>query len=205
VAPGWLEALRASLDDSDVAICRIDTKKLNAYSWVSRIDLNDEDTKGELETLEDHRAPYPPNLIMVRGWGFAIRRDFHDAIHGFDETLMAGEDLDYGFRAQIAGAKPAFAYDALLYYRFRPQFKAMIKQWRNYGKYTVLMRKKYHPKESGFGFGRSWAIYFLGWLKLFLWLLKTRSKEEFALVMRNSAFRLGTLEGCLQYGLNPHE
>lgn len=205
VAPGWLAALRANLDDSDLAVCRIDTRELNKESWVSRLDWKDGDTAVAPETLEDHRASYPPHLILVRGWGFAIKREFHEAINGFDETLMAGEDLDYGFRAQLAGARASFAYDALLYYRYRPQFWAMIKQWQNYGKYTVLLRKKYQPEESNAGFWRPWARYFLEWAKLFWWLLKTRQKEEFALVMRNGAFRIGTLQGCLQYHLNPHE
>lgn len=205
VTPGWLEALRASLEESDIALCRIDTRKLNAASWVSRLEWIDDNRGGEEETLEDHRAPFPPNLIMFRGRGFAIKREFHEAINGFDETMIAGEDLDYGYRAQMAGAKPGLAYDALLYYRFRPQFKAMINQWRNYGKYAVLLRKKYQTEQLGIGFWRSWATYFLGWSRLILWLLKTRDKEEFALVMRNSAFRLGIFEGCVQYRLNPFE
>ncbi|MCB9420728.1 MAG: glycosyltransferase [Ardenticatenaceae bacterium] len=205
VAPGWLAALRSSLDEFDLAVCRIDTKELNQETWVSRLEWGEDDTAVALETLEDHRASYPPHLILVRGWGFAIKREFHEAIHGFDETMTAGEDLDYGFRAQIAGARPTLAYDALLYYRYRPQFKAMMKQWQNYGKHTVLLRKKYEPKEASVGFWRSWTKYFVGWAKLIWWLLKTRKKEEFALVMRNGAFRIGTLQGCLQYRLNPHE
>lgn len=205
VAPGWLPALVAGLEEADLAICRIDTKKLNQESWVSRSEWQEGDTAVSPETLEDHRAPYPPHLILVRGWGFAIKRQFHEAVNGFDETLMAGEDLDYGFRAQIAGARPCLAYNALLYYRHRPHFRAMMSQWRTYGKYTVLLRKKYQPSGSTPGFWRSWAIYFFGWTRLLWWLLKTRRKEEFGVVMRNIAFRFGTLQGCLQYHLNPYE
>ncbi|MBK8988836.1 MAG: glycosyltransferase [Chloroflexi bacterium] len=205
VAPGWLAALLTSLEDADVVICRIDREKLNQQSWISRDIWQNKDRAAARETLEDNRAPYPPHLILVRGWSFAIKRSFHEAINGFDETLIAGEDLDYGFRAQLAGARPSFAYDAVLYYRHRPQFRTMMSQWRTYGKYTILLRKKYQPPEADTGFWHSWAVYFYGWARLLWWLLKTRRKEEFALVMRNIAFRFGTFQGCVKYHLNPYE
>lgn len=55
---------------------------------------------------------------MVGGNNLGIKRSLHDAIGGFDESILLLEDVDYCWRIQEAGMKLHYAPDALLHFRF---------------------------------------------------------------------------------------
>ncbi|WP_017296726.1 glycosyltransferase family 2 protein [Nodosilinea nodulosa] len=100
----WVEALgRAFVDHSFLACC-IDHKKLNKNG------VNTPENQG----LQKFRTPFYP---FAGGCALAIRKDVHDAVGGFDETIPHLEDADYCIRVQMAGHTLVFVPDAVVHYR----------------------------------------------------------------------------------------
>lgn len=67
----------------------------------------------EDEGQYDHAA----NIFSGSGGGSAFRRDLWQALGGFDEEFwMYLEDVDFGFRAQLAGLRAVFAPNARIYH-----------------------------------------------------------------------------------------
>src|SRR6185503_5469794 len=89
------------------------------------------------------RVDYPPHLNHASGATLGITRAAHEAIGGFDEGLPYLEDTDYCFRAQLSGIPLQFLPDAVVHYRFRDRQQALFNQARHWGKYNVLMYKRY--------------------------------------------------------------
>lgn len=205
VTDGWLQTLVSGLEEGDLAIGRISHKKLNKHSWLEAFDIDSDDYQDEDIKEEDHRASFPPYLMMVRGWGFAIKRPVFEQVGGFDEELMAAEDLDFGFKAQLAGAKVKFLPDALLHYRMRSTPEAMKKQWYAYGFYTSLMMKKYSSSRVNQEYFRKWGNHLLGWIQLCVWRIRIKEKWEVGLFTRNLAYRHGMLRGSIKFRVPPQE
>ncbi|MDJ0751998.1 MAG: glycosyltransferase [Ardenticatenaceae bacterium] len=199
----WLKLIVQALQDHDIAIGRIEFKKLNHDSWLQKFDMNHLAYEDEDVNEEDHQAPYPPYFMMVRGWGLGIQREYHEKIGGFDETLIAAEDLDYGFKAQQAGARVKFVKDAVLHYRLRATVDEMKKQWFNYGKYSALLETRYNPSTRGKESMVRWYIHIKGWVQLLLWRMRIKEKWEMGLYTRNYAFQQGILAGSLKYKVPP--
>lgn len=203
VGRDWLPKIVAGLADADLAIGRIEHKRLNKDSWLAEFSIDSNNFEDDDLEVEDHRAPFPPYLMMVRGWGFAIRREIHEKIEGFDEELMAAEDIDYGFRAQLAGATVNFVQDAVLHYRLRPTTEKMKAQWYNYGYFTALMRKRYSDDPIYGDFVSKWLKHILGWVQLLIWRIRIKELWEVGLFTRNLAFRRGILAGSIKFRVPP--
>ncbi|HYO15665.1 MAG TPA: glycosyltransferase [Thermoanaerobaculia bacterium] len=191
VAPGWLAALGRALGRHDFVACRYDTEKLNP-AWVRRTHLNPQ--KDGLTAYD-----YPAYLPHAGGGGLAVRRHVHEAVGGFDESMPALEDTDYCWRIQRAGYGFAFVPDAVVHIRHKADLRSLFRQGRTYGRYNVLIYKKYRP----LGMPRlGWVPGLLRWGKLvFKTPLMLATREGRARWLWQLGWRLGRVEGCVRYGV----
>ncbi|MBD2232356.1 glycosyltransferase family 2 protein [Phormidium tenue] len=105
VGEGWLEALGKAFADHSFLACRLDYEKLN----------NDTANTAQTDGLQTFRTPFYP---FAGGCGLAVRKDIHEAVGGFDETIPHLEDADYCIRVQMAGHPLVFVPDAVVHYRY---------------------------------------------------------------------------------------
>lgn len=189
VAPGWLAAMGRALAVHDFVACRYDNEKLNPIE-VRRTHLNPQ--KDGLT-----RYDYPDFLPHAGGGGLGVRRQVHEAMGGFDETLPALEDTDYCWRIQLAGHSFHFVPDAVVYIRHRHDLGSIYRQGVSYGKHNVLIYKRYR----GRGMPRlGWTPGLLRWGKLILRTpLMVLTREGRARWLWQLGWRVGRLKGCFEY------
>jgi GT2 family glycosyltransferase len=138
MADGWLAAMGRALADHELVAGRLEHEQLNE-PWALEV-------RGRPQ--EDGLSHWGFGTHLPFGFGCAlgIRRELHEAIGGFDETMVpAGEDVDYCWRAQYEGAQLQFVPDALMHYRARATFGDLYRQSRNYGVGDVLLYEKHRP------------------------------------------------------------
>jgi glycosyltransferase involved in cell wall biosynthesis len=131
VAPGWLAALVAALEEADLVGARLDHRALNPVWTLMH--------RGEPQSEE---LPRLPGARYAHSWGCAIgvRREWHERIGGADQAVGNAEDLDYCWRVQEAGGRLAFAPAAVVRYRHRTRVADIYRQSRSYGRSTTLLR-----------------------------------------------------------------
>ena len=84
----------------------------------------------------------------VATWNIAYKREAINSLGGFDESLMAGEDLDLAFRASKNGYTVIFNPDAKVSHKFQESLPQVWKTWFWYGIYWSRLFLK-HPREAG--------------------------------------------------------
>lgn len=62
-----------------------------------------------------------------------IRRELFEAIGGFDDSFLVGQDVEFCLRAWLAGVHLQFVEAAVVHYRYRPTMAALWKRSRQYG------------------------------------------------------------------------
>jgi GT2 family glycosyltransferase len=136
VADGWLEAMSSALADHDLVAGRLEHERLNE-PWALEV-------RGRPQQDELPRWSLGTHLPFSFSCALGVRRELHRAIGGFDEAMdPAGEDIDYCWRAQYAGAELRFVRDAVTHYRVRATLRDLYRQSRNYGVADVLVYKKH--------------------------------------------------------------
>lgn len=135
VAPGWLEAVVTALAEHTVVASRFDKERLNTPELQATRSLPQQ------HGLSQHN--YAPFLPHVGGSGLAIRKSVHDAVGGFDETLLRLADTDYSWRVQLAGHAIHFEPSAVLHVRFRQGGGASFRQAYLYGRFNGRLYHRY--------------------------------------------------------------
>ena len=188
VAPGWVAVMGEALVQYEFVACRREYQKLNE-PWMLKYRKLAQ-TKG----LQSYQ--YPPYLSHASSSTLGVRRSIHEAVGGFDETLLRLQDTDYCWRIQLAGTKLHFVPDAVVHYRFRPTLRGNFHQTRLWGEYNVLLYKKYRPLGMP---ELSWKQSTKSWLRLLTTLPRARSQQGRVKWVRMLARRIGRLHGCLKY------
>ena len=186
VGEGWLGALDRALADHDFVACRYETRRLNPPS-VQR----DHPQERGLNPYD-----YPPFLPHAGGGGLGVRRTVHEAVGGFDGALPALEDTDYCWRIQLAGTPLVWAGDAVVHIRFREELGANLRQLYRYGRYNVLIYRRY--RDRGMPRLGPWPGV-LRWAKLLLTLPRLLLPGSRTAWISQLGWRLGRLDGCLRY------
>lgn len=186
VAPGWLAAMTAALEDHSLVAARLDHERLNE-PWSSAL----RPAHAGLHQTD------PPFLPFAHGAVMGVHRSLHERIGGYDESLMACEDRDYCYRAQLAGASFVAAPGALVYYRHRDSALGRYRQARGYGYGSVRLYRDYRR----LGLGRpSPHRALLGWIAMPLLLPRAiTSRRRFMVWMAQLGRRVGRLHGCLRF------
>ena len=113
VHPGWLAAYWRARDAWDLAGGLVETATLNddrALALTRQESVRGLSTFGWMQTF--------------MGCNFAVHRAVHEDIDGFDENFVGGcDDIDFAFRAQLAGHRLGFVPDAVVAYRLRDSLR----------------------------------------------------------------------------------
>jgi len=188
VAPGWVAAMGEALSKYDFVAGKREYNKLNE-PWILKYR-----TLTQLNGLQDYN--YPPYLPHAASCNLGVRRLIHEAIGGFDETMLRLQDTDYCWRIQLAGTKLHFVPEPVVHYRFRDTIGGLFHQGRLWGEYNVFLYKKYRP----LGMPKlSWKESVRSWVRLFKLFPQCFSEEDRAKLVTVSARRIGRLQGCIKY------
>lgn len=191
VAPGWLAAMGDALRDHEVVAGSLENERLN-QDWVIGV-------RGRPQSEALPEWGFLPYFPFAFGATIGVRRSLHDAIGGFDEELaLAGEDMDYCWRLQLAGAEIRFVPEAVTHYRMRSDLLGLWRQAYNYGLGNVLVYKKHR----GLGLAPAphpWRVGLRAWLGLGKRLLLAWSKPRFALFVWHLGMRMGMLKASVQH------
>lgn len=194
VAPGWLAAMGEALSKYDFVACRREYEKLNE-PWVLKCRASVVAQAGGLNQYK-----YPPYLPHAAGATLGVRRSVHQAIGGFDETMLRLQDTDYCWRIQLAGIQLHLIPDAVIHYRFRHTLAGLFEQSRLWGEYNVVLYKKYRP----LGMPEiSWAESLKGLLRLLKNSPQLLSKENRNKWIWNFAWTVGRVQGCIKHRVLP--
>lgn len=138
VAPTWVAAMDAALDESAIVGGALETTRLSGPSsgWVPI-----ESKTTSLLTTWGNR-PY------AFGGNTAMRREVFDAVGGYDEDYPAGaEEIDFAWRAIDHGFTPTYVPEALIHYRIRTDLRGVLRQQYNSGRGTATLYNKFRPEE----------------------------------------------------------
>lgn len=85
-------------------------------------------------------------LPYATGANLGVKREVLGALGGFDTTYVGGhEEVDFAWRAQLAGHRLAFAPGALMHYRLRGDLRGTVRQTFGYGRsYAQLFDRFQH-------------------------------------------------------------
>lgn len=123
VGEGWVEAMTAGLGSQDLV------------GGSSRVCASDGEAPAELglQSIFD----YLPYAI---GCNLGVRRSVFEQVGGFDESFVRGHDeVEFAWRAQEAGYTLGFAEAAVIDYVQRPDARAAVQQYRNYGRTSIQL------------------------------------------------------------------
>ena len=188
VAPGWVAAMGEALSKYDFVAGKREYKKLNEPWTLKYPRLT------QVDGLQEYR--YPPYLAHAASCNLGVRRLTHEAIGGFNESMLQLEDTDYCWRIQLAGTELHFVPEAVVHYRLRHMLEGIYHQGRLWGEYNVLLYKKYRP----LGMPKlSWKAGVKDWVRLLRSFPQVLSKKDRVKWVWKFAWILGKLQGSLKY------
>ena len=185
IAPGYLEAMRSALGTSDIVAGRLDVHALNA-EWA--VESRPEPVA---EGLFDHFGflPYAPSCAL------GIGRAVFGELGGFADVPFA-EDVDFCWRAQLAGKRICSVPEALVHYRYRSTLRAIFGQACRYGRAQPLLYRRY--RNVGMP-GRTLRHGAADWHGLVPMLVHARSRSEIARIVFLLGVYVGRLAGSLRH------
>ena len=151
VSEGWLTALQAEATRYDVI-----------GGPLEKVTLNDPIVAAWRDVYEFGGLPTCGNFLpFAQGCNTGFWKSAWDAIEGFDETLIAGGgDIEFCWRAQLAGFAIGYAPDALVAYRFRTNIRQSWHQVVTYGRGQAAVVARYRNN----GASRNSLPYLCGWI-----------------------------------------
>jgi GT2 family glycosyltransferase len=118
VDSGWVSGLIDALSSFDLV-----------GGWFDKETLNDPFTRSWRDPETAHQ------LVRPHGWlesfisaNCGFHRRVFDSIGGWNEAYASGEDVEFSWRAQLAGFTLGFAPDACVQYRYRTSISALVRQ-----------------------------------------------------------------------------
>jgi len=148
VQPNWLACCVTALDDADIVAGVFDFWTLNG-----------------LEALPPKPASMRQLGYLPAGLGanLAVRRRAFEAVGGFNEELLTGEDIDLCWRLQLEGYRFVVEFGAVVAKRERPESRQVFRQAAAYGRSGPALYRRHR----GSGARRNLT----GAAKSWLWLL----------------------------------
>jgi predicted O-methyltransferase YrrM len=119
VDPGWISALSAALDDTDLVGGRLEYEV-----------LNDAASRESRDLIQTSSLSTPMGgLTFSSSANFGLHRSVFDSLGGFDPAMS---ETDFCWRAQHAGFSLRFAPDAIVHYRLRAAWRDVRRQASGY-------------------------------------------------------------------------
>jgi glycosyltransferase involved in cell wall biosynthesis len=194
IAPGYIVAMQNALAEHEFVACRYDFERLNP-PWLVK-------ARGQSQTERLNRLLYPPYLHHVWGGSMGIRRQLHERLGGFDESMRYLADTDYCVRAQLMGASIHFVREAVVHYRHRETLGGIYRQARNWAECDQAVFARYGGPETRARW--RWRAHFNIW-----YTLMKRTPELLAtpegrgLAMYRLGSQVGYLVGSLKHRVAP--
>jgi GT2 family glycosyltransferase len=192
VSAGWLGAMANALSRHDFVANRMTHAKVNS-PWVAE-SLPHPQERGV------QRVAYPPYLPHAGGSGIGIKRQVHELVGGFDESLPCLEDTDYCFRVQLNGFPLEFVPDAVMHYRLREQPLAAFHQACLWAEYNVLLYKRYRRDMR---ISRPWRRHLSTWRALIRTGPRVLQPEARLPWVRTLGAQVGVLRGAIRHRVCP--
>lgn len=185
VAPGWLAALADSTAHADLITGSFDEASLNDAR--SRAWRPPRGTPEQMRPLDF--------LPFAVGSNCALRRELFEKLGGWDESYAAGgDDVEFSWRAQLAGHRLYYQPAALVRTRYRTRLRDLARQsyGRGYAEARLYRDFRHHGAQR-----EAYASALRGWLGVVLrlpWLLHPIRRGAW---LRLAAARVGRLHGSL--------
>jgi glycosyltransferase involved in cell wall biosynthesis len=185
---GWLAAMVAALGSYDLVGGRLDDEALNdpvSRAWRAKPDA------GGLPSALSFR-PYATSANL------GVRAEVLRALGGWNENFVrGGTEVEFCWRAQLAGYRLGYAPDAVMQYRYRATRWAFTYQLYRYGRAEAQLFRTFRdrgaPRPSVYRACRAWA-----WTLVHLpYLLRSRIHQ--GRWLRTAAFRVGRLDGSVRF------
>ena len=134
VWPEWARELYSSLLTADIVAGA-------TVRWDSN-DFPDPTSMTELDSgvPDDIRYEFLPAVI---GANHAFRRSIWEKIGGYDEDFVNATDIDFAWRAQLAGGRYVSNDRARVYYRDRTTVRGVYARQRAYGRADAQLFRKF--------------------------------------------------------------
>lgn len=186
VTPNYLTEINAALTRHDFVGARLDSTTLNP-PWL----------RGRRKPMQSARLePLLGRHTAVIGAGMAFTRTAFDKVNGFDENMLALEDLDISYRLQQAGIQPYFAPAAVVHYRYRRSCRAIFRQERTYARYEVLLHLKHRDTIAP----RPLHRIVRSWLDVIVAATGVSTRTGRAQLATSLGAATGRIDGSLRYG-----
>lgn len=185
VAPGWVAAMTDGLRCADAVAGKIRVDELNPDWLRTAFYTNTPDG------LESFNGIFPFSATCNLG----VRRSAADAIAGFDESWLTGQDVEFCLRLWLAGYELSYAPDAIVHYRYRPTMGALWRRSRQYGAVapaiSARLRDAGRPAPSPLAGLRQWL-----WLVRRVPSLRSRAGRARWVVVAGT--KIGRLQGSVR-------
>jgi glycosyltransferase involved in cell wall biosynthesis len=136
-------------------------------------------------------------LPAFGGCNYGLRREVWDSLEGFDEEIRSGEDIDFAWRAQLAGYRFRSAPEGFVYYQLPQRPKDIFRKWLHYGEEQPALFRRFRSE----GLGRQaphralarWALLLLSSYRL---LGSANARSQWCQEMGR---RVGRVIGSIRY------
>ncbi|MCT9625603.1 polysaccharide pyruvyl transferase family protein [Pseudarthrobacter equi] len=128
----WLQSMSDALDTAELVGGRLDYSALN----------DARDAAWHYQTTKGLPRKFR-HLTFAPSSNLGTLRAVLEQLHGFDEDLRYGEDIDFCWRAQYAGFSMAYSPDAVVAYRLRSGLRNVWNQAFNYGASDAALLSKH--------------------------------------------------------------
>jgi glycosyltransferase involved in cell wall biosynthesis len=186
---GWVAAMADALAHHEFVAGALEYTRLNE-AWILP-------AHGQgAQSQELIKVQHPPYLAFAYGCNLGLRRSMYEKIGPLDESIRCAWDMDYCFRAQLAGIPLQFMPHLVVHYRVRDSWDAIYRQSCNWGRDNVLIRRRYQV-----GIGRlELPRRLLKVMQLYLQRPRPRPKDAaFAQWLFSFGWEVGEVQGLVDY------
>lgn len=188
VSPTWVRAMRAGLATADGVTSPLNVHYPDRPNWDTV--WNSSDVPVSMRFL-----PYLPGCSM------GLRRSLVESVGGFDTELWRGqEDVDFGWRASLNGARLSVVPEAAVTYYQRCGLRSRAQQQLRYGRAHVELFAKHRltPGAPAAASYRASVRWFWHWARQFPSAIKA---HRAGLSLGGACFQLGRLFQSLLSGV----
>jgi GT2 family glycosyltransferase len=188
VDPRWLEVMVEAAEEFNIV-----------GGWLDDETLNDATTRGWRTPLPRDRLPRAFGFLpFVVAGNCGVRAEIFRELGGWNEEYLLGcQDVEFSWRAHLAGHELGVAPEAVVHYRYRTGLRALGRQYYSWGREEARLYKDFRKH----GFSRSntrGALLEWLWLAIHVFDLR-RSPSRRGAWMRKAANRWGRLRGSIRH------
>ena len=186
IAPGYIAAVGEALAEHPIVAARIDDATLN-HGWIL-------DGRSSVQSADlQHGLGFLP---FGSGGTLGVQNPVFADLGGFADDMDYAEDVDFCWRAQLAGVPIYFVADAVVRYRYRPSLRSMFRQHRNFGRASALLYRTYRDRGMP---GRATRAGLNDWWGLTKSFVLIRSRADAARWSRRLGRGVGRIQGSIRY------